>query len=86
MLTKKDFIVLADYISGFNKYAVGARFTTNQITVLANFCEQQNPNFNRERWISYIKGECGPSGGTIKKDKNEHLYETRPQEVVERGI
>jgi hypothetical protein len=25
----------------------------------ADFCASQVPNFNRERWIDYIAGECG---------------------------
>lgn len=67
-MSKKDFIALAEYVKSFNKYT-SEGFTQNQITVLANFCEQQNPLFNRERWISYIKGEVGPSGGAIKQQK-----------------
>lgn len=34
---------------------------------LADFCNAQNPNFNRQRWLEYIAGECGPNGGNIKK-------------------
>lgn len=30
---------------------------------LADFCVIQNPRFNRERWLAYIAGECGPNGG-----------------------
>jgi hypothetical protein len=33
---------------------------------LANFCQSQSPNFNRSRWLGYINGERGPSGGEIK--------------------
>ena len=33
--------------------------------LLADFCGRQNPRFDRERWISYIDGECGPSGEKI---------------------
>ena len=25
--------------------------------------EAQNPNFDRERWLAYVAGECGPNGG-----------------------
>ena len=32
--------------------------------LLADFCQSQNPRFNRERWLGYIAGKCGPSGGT----------------------
>jgi hypothetical protein len=30
---------------------------------LADFCQSQNPRFDRARWLSYIAGECGPNGG-----------------------
>ena len=60
-MSKKDFIRLADYIRN------AGNFTENQIEHLARFCYEQNSRFNRERWIAYIKGECGPNGGAIKK-------------------
>jgi hypothetical protein len=31
--------------------------------VLADFCRTQNPRFDRERWLDYIAGKCGPNGG-----------------------
>ena len=34
-------------------------------TELADFCKSQNGMFNRERWMSYIAGECGPNGGKL---------------------
>ena len=33
---------------------------------LADFCQAQNSNFKRDRWIDYINGECGPNGGKVK--------------------
>lgn len=33
---------------------------------LADYCQSQNRAFNRERWLAYVNGECGPSGGKIK--------------------
>jgi hypothetical protein len=42
-------------------------FTQGQLSTLANFCQSQNPRFNRKRWLSYIAGECGQSGGTNAK-------------------
>jgi hypothetical protein len=30
---------------------------------LADFCRNQNPHFNRARFIDYINGNCGPCGG-----------------------
>ena len=67
-MSKKDFIALADTVRTFNKfYAQGSEganhFDTQQISVLAGFCEGQNPNFDRDRWLGYIAGTNGPSGG-----------------------
>jgi hypothetical protein len=67
-MTKKHFIALADMIRDTKKrYENGAvtavPFTQEQICDLADFCESQNPNFNRDLWRSYIAGKCGPNGG-----------------------
>jgi len=56
-MTKQHFIALADAIR-----AAGT-FTAPQIEALAEFCEFQNPRFNRQRWLDYIDGKCGPNGG-----------------------
>ena len=60
-MSKKHFIALAEAIRMSN-----AKFTHEQLTVLADFCKSQNGNFLRERWLGYIAGTNGPSGGTIK--------------------
>ena len=60
-MTKKHFIKLADYIADTTNYC--ETFTPKQIEHLANFCHSQNPNFNRERWLDYVAGLCGPNGG-----------------------
>jgi hypothetical protein len=70
-MTKKHFIALADSIRVHNtikrdvwgKNAERMTFNDEQIDALANFCQASNSNFNRERWLGYIKGENGPSGG-----------------------
>lgn len=36
------------------------RLTRN---MLGDFCLAQNPRFNRELWLNYIAGKCGPNGG-----------------------
>ncbi len=41
-------------------------FKDEHIQFLADFCETQNPRFNRSRWLSYIAGECGKNGGKLK--------------------
>ena len=63
-MSKKHFIALADCLREYQE-------TTKTVEpylldVLAGFCEAQNPRFNRELWIAYIRGECGPSGGKLK--------------------
>ena len=65
-MTKKHFIALADMIRDFNNDSepTGQRaFDDRQLGLLADFCYQQNPQFNRERWLGYIAGMNGPSGG-----------------------
>jgi hypothetical protein len=60
-MSKKDFIALADHIRNENTH--GFAFSPEQLRELAAFLRDQNPRFNRERWLSYIAGECGPNGG-----------------------
>jgi hypothetical protein len=57
---KKQFIALADVIRAADRLS---SFSDYQISILAAFCEAQNPRFNRERWLGYIAGTNGPSGG-----------------------
>ena len=64
MVTKKQFIALADAIREQNK--VGQPFTLAQLTKLGAWCQRENPRFNWDRWINYIYGKCGPNGGKIK--------------------
>jgi len=68
-MTKKHFIELADAIREHNSHidqVFGVhgdrmRFSAESIDVIANFCASQNSRFNRERWLDYIAGECGPA-------------------------
>lgn len=70
-MSKKHFIALADTIREYNKAAFPSgtniasplQFDCTQLYALANFCQSQNPRFNRQRWLDYIAGECGPNGG-----------------------
>jgi len=60
-MTKKDFIALADFIRGLEP-------ETDLWTVtekLGDFLSNQYPSFNRDRWINYVAGKAGPSGGKI---------------------
>lgn len=73
-MSKKDFIALADQIKNYNQNSFPhgtntvspLQFTYTQILRLADFCQSQNPRFNRSRWLAYIAGECGPNGGNVK--------------------
>lgn len=74
-MSKQDFVALADAIKAYNEQAFPGgtntasplQFGHTQLYVLADFCERQNPNFNRSRWLDYIAGKCGPNGGAVKK-------------------
>lgn len=63
-MTKKNFVALAEYLIDREGYC--QPFTPEQIDHLANFCHAQNPNFDRDRWIAFIKGEVGKNGGKVK--------------------
>ena len=80
-MSKKHFIELADvlkarlaqidtdYSRSVLYQTVAIREHEETIKALADFCQAQNGNFNRGRWLAYIAGECGPSGGTRKGAK-----------------
>jgi hypothetical protein len=68
-MTKKHFIALADAIKEANKEQVEGSplvFELESLDALADFCQSQNPSFNRDRWFDYIAGRCGPNGGVRK--------------------
>ena len=65
-MTKKHFIALADMIRMAKNGTTEERFTPSQILMLARFCQMQNVNFDRGRWLDYIDGKCGPNGGEVK--------------------
>jgi hypothetical protein len=58
MMTKKDFIALADHIIQHKD-----AFSAEAIDSIARFCNQNNHAFKTDRWINYIAGNCGPNGG-----------------------
>ncbi len=65
-MTKKHFRALADAIRWHNRTTVSgvnpAPFSDGQIGILADFCKSQNPRFDRELWLDYTTGKCGPDG------------------------
>lgn len=76
-MSKKDFIALADAMQfidlGKPITARGPLTKEAQardqevIESLCDFMRSQNPAFMRDRWLDYLAGNCGPSGGTVKK-------------------
>lgn len=68
-MMKKHFILVADFIRRRQAGTHGDKFTLSQLWLLADCFEVINPEFNRERWLRYINGDCGPSGGQVKRQK-----------------
>lgn len=66
-MTKKHFIQLADDVKWHNGRYPDNKFSEEQLRTLACFCKSQNPRFDAPLWYAYIRGECGPSGGAVKK-------------------
>ena len=65
-MTKKNFIALADFLKARTITPNnGGTFTPYQIEQLADFCQSQSSNFNRDRFLGYIAGTNGPNGGTL---------------------
>jgi len=70
-MTKQDFIALADTLKAVRaSYSPSwdpnlFRACDDHIKALANDFEQRYPAFDRARWLGYIKGENGRSGGSI---------------------
>jgi len=74
-MSKRHFIALADVVRTLRPVYISAhpddqmRFAGQldswkaMRNALGDFCQQQNGNFNRDRWLAYIAGECGPNGG-----------------------
>jgi hypothetical protein len=63
-MSKKDVIALADLIKArsWDKRDGAGLFVWD----LADFCKDQNPAFNKDRWMDYLAGKCGPNGGAVK--------------------
>ena len=50
-MSKKHFIALGDAI---RNHPGITPFTYDQVKTLADFCQAQNPAFDRERWMRYV--------------------------------
>jgi hypothetical protein len=74
-MSKKHFIAIADAIREHNTVARRRRdsgipcamFLPDHLETLADSFKRENSMFNRERWLSYVAGACGPNGGEIKR-------------------
>jgi hypothetical protein len=63
-LSKKDFIRLADKIRILTTDKTLRPLDEGSwVGMLSAFCAEQNAHFKEDRWLSYIRGECGPNGG-----------------------
>ena len=65
-MTKKHFIALGIEVKGM---LASGMISDSGVQRLALFCRDTNPAFNRDRWLGFVYGTNGPSGGVIKKEK-----------------
>ena len=70
-MSKKDFIALADTLRPHALYDphgelvdISAWGGDSILDALCRFMAAQNPRFDRERWLGYLAGTCGPNGGS----------------------
>ena len=93
-MTKKDVVALAEVLRMHNQTAdARTEYTPDHLSVLADFCAAQYPNFNRERWIDYIAGlnryESSPKRGprlTANRQQQEALQSLLRQLRMEAGL
>lgn len=65
-MSKKHFIALADAIIAHNARPGNTKFTEDQLNTLVRFMAGENPRFDSGRWLGYIEGKNGPSGGKVE--------------------
>lgn len=63
-MSRKDFIALADALRP--AYRAGS-LSPEALDAICRFCSGQNYRFIRDRFLGYLRGECGPGGGTPKR-------------------
>lgn len=63
-MTKKDFIDLADTLRPVVKQG---ELSAEALNAIIYFCKKQNRNFMEGRWLDYMEGKCGPSGGRVRR-------------------
>lgn len=70
-MSKKHFIALADALRRSKpELSLGCADSISRlaqwnadVTAIADECKRENYAFNRQRWLGYINGDNGPSGG-----------------------
>ena len=69
-MTKKDFIALADALR-----PVYMKYGLIDVETLARAISTIEPRFKKDRWLGYLFGTCGPSGGVVRviKHANDHV-------------
>lgn len=68
-MTKKHFIKIADKLRESKPSDKDTAKLTQWLEdreIIADYFAAVNPRFNRERWLDYIDGKCGPNGGRVK--------------------
>lgn len=66
-MSEKNFVDLADTLREVKENSKGAVVSWEELLEeLVRFCKRQNPRFDEERWLDYLEGSCGPSGGRAK--------------------
>ena len=70
MISKRDFITLADAL---REERPGKNWDANKhvqweldVRAVARACKGLNWRFKLERWMAYVRGECGPNGGNLR--------------------
>lgn len=72
MVTKKDFIRIANQIIAHNReykakdMSSDKLFQEEHLQTLAVVFKAINPAFKPQRWRDYVSGLCGPNGGYRK--------------------
>lgn len=73
-MTKKDYVLLADAI---RSYEVDEATKKNLALHLSGFLKRDNPRFLQDRFVAYVAGEVGPSGGKLPSRKATRSRITR---------
>jgi hypothetical protein len=73
-MSKRDFVALGDAVRGLVTSDDGSSVEMAAVVeTLADFCQSTNPRFKRDRWLSYIAGECGPNGGRLASKPRQRV-------------